>query len=103
MSASINLFYLMGLCVFGWRLIYRVTARTRGEGAPSDALLWVSGAVLVLMPVVGNANNATVWNDPETLDPTLLSIGGIIGLLAWDGRAAWSLAHRRTPTTSSAS
>ncbi len=95
MSVALNAVYLIVLCVCGWRVIYRAVTRKRGEGVPFDALLWLSAAVLVLIPVVVDVTNAAGWGDSDTLYPTILSVGGIIGLLAWDVRSVWSMTHRR--------
>jgi len=80
--------------VCGWRVIYRVVTRTRGACPPSAVLLWLSAAVLVLIPVVAAVTTAVGWSDPDILYPTILSVGGIIGLLTWDVRTAWSRARR---------
>ncbi len=72
------------LCVCGWRAIYRVVTRTRGEYRPYDALLWLSVVVLMLMPVVADVTNAAGWCDPATLYPTIISVGWVVVLLAWD-------------------
>jgi len=95
MSVALNAVYLIVLCVCGWRVIYRAVTRKRGERVPFDALLWLSAAVLVLIPVVVDVTNAAGWGDSDTLYPTILSVGGIIGLLAWDVRSVWSMTHRR--------
>ncbi len=95
MSVAINAVYLIVLCVCGWRVIYRAVTPKRGESVPFDALLWLSAAVLVLIPVVADVTNVSGWGDPDTLYPTILSVGGIMGLLAWDVRSVWSRAHRR--------
>jgi len=95
MSVALNAVYLIVLCVCGWRVIYRAVTRKRGESVPFDALLWLSAAVLVLIPVVVDVTNAAGWGDPDTLYPTILSVGGVIGLLAWDVRSVWSMTHRR--------
>jgi hypothetical protein len=95
MSVALNAVYLIALCVCGWRVIYRAVTRTRGESVPFDALLWLSAVVLVLTPVVADVTNVSGWGDPDTLYPTILSVGGISGLLAWDVRSVWSRAHRR--------
>jgi len=92
MSSGLSAVYVIVLCVCGWRVIYRVVTRKRGECPPSDALLWLSGAVLV--PIVADVTNAVGWRDPDTLYPTILSVGGIIGLLIWDARSVWSMARR---------
>jgi len=94
MSSGLSAVYVIVLCVCGWRVIYRVATRKRGEWPPSDALLWLSGAVLVLVPIVADVTNAVGWSDPDTLYPTMLSVGSIIGLLAWDVWSVWSRAHR---------
>ncbi len=93
MSVALNAVYLIALCVCGWRVIYRAVTRTRGESVPFDALLWL--AAVVLIPVVADVTNVSGWGDPDTLYPTILSVGGIIGLLAWDVRSMWSRARRR--------
>ncbi len=95
MSVALNAAYLIVLCVCGWRVIYRAVTRTRGERVPFDVLLWLSAVVLVLIPVVADVTNVSGWGDPDTLYPTILSVGGIIGLLAWDVRSMWSRARRR--------
>jgi len=94
MSVAISAVYVIMLCVCGWRVIYRVVTRTRGESRPYDALLWLSAAVLVLIPVVADLTTAGGWSDPDTLYPTILSVGGITGLLIWDVRSVWSRARR---------
>ncbi len=86
--------YVIVLCVCGWRAIYRVVTRTRGEYRPYDALLWLSAAVLVLVPIVADVTNAVGWSDPDILYPTILSVGGIMGLLTWDVWTVWSMARR---------
>ncbi len=93
MSVALNAVYLIALCVCGWRVIYRAVTRTRGESVPFDALLWL--VAVVLIPVVADVTNVSGWGDPDTLYPTILSVGGIIGLLAWDVRSMWSRARRR--------
>jgi len=95
MSVAINAVYLIALCVCGRRVIYRAVTRTRGERVPFDALLWLSGVVLVLIPVVADVTNVSGWVDPDTLYPTILSVGGIMGLLAWDVQSMWPRARRR--------
>ncbi len=95
MSVAINAVYLIVLCVCGWRVIYRAVTHTRKECSPFDVLLWLSAAVLVLIPVVADVSNVSGWGDPDTLYPTILSVGGISGLLVWDVRSVWSMAHRR--------
>jgi len=95
MSVALNAVYLIALCVCGWRVICRAVTRKRGESVPFDALLWLSVVVLVLIPVVTDVSNVSGWSDPDTLYPTILSIGSIMGLLAWDVRSVWSRAHRR--------
>jgi len=59
------------------------------------AVSWLSAALLVLTPVVADVTNVSGWGDPDTLYPTILSVGGISGLLAWDVRSVWSRTHRR--------
>jgi len=93
MSVAISAVYVIMLCMYGWRVIYRVVTRTRGETRPYDALLWLSAAVLVLVPIVADVTAAVGWSDPDTLYPTILSVGGIMGLLTWDVRTAWSRAR----------
>jgi len=39
-------------------------------------LLWLSAAVLVLLPVVADVTNVSGWSDPDTLYPTIFSVGG---------------------------
>jgi len=95
MSVALNAVYLIALCVCGWRVIYRAVTRTRGESVPFDALLWLSAVVLVLTPVVADVTNVSGWGDPDTLYPTILSVGSISALLAWDVRSVWSRARRR--------
>ena len=95
MSVALNAVYLIALCVCGWRVIYRAVTRKRGDCSPFDALLWLSAVVLVLIPVIAAVTNVSGWGDPDTLYPTILSVGGIIGLLAWDVRSVWSMARRR--------
>jgi len=85
MSIALNAVYLIALCVCGWRVIYRAVTRTRGESVPFDALLWLSAVVLT--PVVADVTNVSGWGDPDTLYPTIFSVGSIIGLLAWDVRS----------------
>jgi hypothetical protein len=58
---------------------------------PNDALLWLSGVVLVLLPIIAAASSASGWNDPETLYPTMFSAGWVIALLAWDLRSMRSM------------
>ena len=70
-------------------------ALTRGECSSFDVLLWLSAAVLVLLPVVADVTNVSGRGDPDTLYPTILSVAGIMGLLAWDVRSVWSRVHRR--------
>jgi len=62
------------------------------------AVSWLSAALLVLIPVVADVSNVSGWGDPATLYPTILSVGSIMGLLAWDVRSVWSSAHRRAIT-----
>jgi len=93
MSVAINAFYLIVLCVCGWRTIYRVATRHRGAWPPFDALLWLSAVVLVLIPGVADSTNATGWSDPDTLYPMILSVGWVVALLAWDVWSVWSRAH----------
>ena len=92
MSVALNAVYLIVLCVCGWRVIYRAVTRKKEDCSPFDALLWLSAVVLVLIPVIAAVTNVSGWGDPDTLYPTILSVGGIIGLLAWD---VWSRARRR--------
>jgi len=95
MSVALNAVYLIALCVCGWRVIYRAVTRTReGDCSPFDVLLWLSALVLVLIPVVADVSNVSGWGDPDTLYPTILSVGGIMGLLAWDVQSVWSRARR---------
>lgn len=54
---------------------------------PADALLWLSGAVLVLLPILAAASSASGWSDPETLYPTMFSAGWVVALFAWDLRS----------------
>lgn len=58
-----------------------------------DVLLWLSGAVLVLIPVIANVTNAVGWSDPDILYPTIFSVGWVVALLVWDVRAGPSRAH----------
>ncbi len=76
MSVAINAVYLIVLCVCGWRVIYRAVTRIRGDCPPFDVLLWLSAAVLVLLPVVADVTNVSGWSDPDTLYPTIFSVGG---------------------------
>jgi hypothetical protein len=71
--------------------------RTRGTGVQFDALLGLSGAVLVLIPVVAGLSHAAAPGDLDTLYPTVCSVGGVSGLLAWDLWSEWSGAHHRAP------
>ncbi len=66
-----------------------------GECSPLDVFLWLSAALLVLIPVVADVTNVSGWGDPDTLYPTILSVGSISALLAWDVRSVWSRARRR--------
>ena len=67
MSVAINAVYLIALCLCGWRVIYRVVTRKRGESRPYDALLWLSAAVLVLIPVVADVTAASCVERPRHL------------------------------------
>ncbi len=87
MSIVLSAIYLIKLSVCGWRAIYRGATRTRGEYRPYDALLWLSGAVLVLIAVVADITNAVGWSDPDRLYPTILSVGWVVVLLAWHVRS----------------
>jgi hypothetical protein len=93
MSVVISAFYLIALCMCGWRAIYRGGARRRGEYRPFDALLWLSGAVLVFIPVVTDLTNVVGWRDPDILYPTIVSVGWVVVLLAWDVRSGRSRGH----------
>ncbi len=90
MSVTINAVYLIVLCVCGWCAIYRDVARCRGECRPYDALFWLSGAVLVLIPIITDVTNAVGWSDPDIRYPTIFSVGWVVALLAWDVRSVWS-------------
>ncbi len=93
MSVAISAVYLLALCVCGWRVIYRVVAHRRGEYRLYDVLLWLSGTVLVLIPVVTDVTNASGWSDPDILYPTIFSVGWVVVLLAWDVRSRRSRAR----------
>jgi len=93
MSIAVSAFYLIVLCVCGWRVVYRDAARRRGEYRPFDALLWLSGALLVLIPVIADVGNLAGWSAPDTLYPTILSVGWVVVLLVWDVWSVWSRAH----------
>jgi len=94
MSIAISAVYVIVLCVCGWRIIYRGVARRRGEHRPFDTLLWLSGALLVLIPVIADVGNSAGWSDPDILYPTILSVGWVVVLLAWDV-CSRAHAHRR--------
>jgi len=93
MSIAVSAVYLIVLCVCGWRVVYRGVARTRGEYRSFDAFLWLSGAVLVLIPIVTDVTNAVGWSDPDILYPTIVSVGWVVVLLAWDVWSVWSRAR----------
>jgi len=93
MSIVLSAVYRIGLCVCGWRAIYRGATRTRGEYRAYDALLWLSGAVLVLIPVVADITNAVGWSDPDIRYLTILSVGCVVVLLAWHVRSKRSRAR----------
>ena len=97
MSIAVSAVYGIALCVYGWRAIYRGVARRRGEYRWYDALLWLSGAVLVLIPVIADVTNAVGWSDPDILYPMIFSIGWVVVLLAWNVWSVWSRVreHRR--------
>ncbi len=93
MSIAVSAVYLIVLCVCGWRVAYRVVTRKRGDCALFDVLLWLSGAVLVLIPVIADVTNAVGWSDPDILYPTIFSVGWVVALLVWDVRSGRSRAH----------
>ncbi len=93
MSIAVSAVYAIALCVCGWRAIYRGGARRRGEYRWYDVLLWLSGAVLVLIPVIADVTNAVGWSDPDILYPTIFSVGWVVALLVWDVRSGRSRAH----------
>ncbi len=97
MSIAVSAVYVIALCVCGWRAIYRGVARRRGAYRTADTLLWLSGAVLVLIPVIADVTNAVGWSDPDILYPTIFSVGWVVVLLGWDVWSVWSRAreHRR--------
>jgi len=96
MSIAPSVIYCIALCVCGWRVVHRLITRGRGERLPYDALLWLSGVVLVLLPIVAAISSASGWSNPETLYPTLFSVGWVVVLLAWDLRSVRSMARRST-------
>ncbi len=93
MSIAVSVIYSIALGVCGWRAIYRGMARRRGAHRPFDALLWLSGAVLVLLPIVTAVTNAVGWRDPDIFYPTIFSVGWVVALLVWDVRSGRSRAH----------
>ncbi len=95
MSIAVSAVYLIVLCVCGWRVVYRIVARRRGAYRPFDVLLWLSGAVLVLIPVVTDVTNVVGWSDPDILYPTIFSVGWIGALLVWQVWSVWSRAHEQ--------
>ena len=99
MSIAVSAVYLIVLCVCGWRVVYRIVARSGGEYRPFDALLWLSGAVLVLIPVAADVTNAIGWSDPDILYPTIFSVGWVVVLLGWDVWTVWSRAHEHRRTS----
>ncbi len=93
MSIAVSAVYAIALCVCGWRAIYRVVTRKRGEYRGYDVLLWLSGGVLVLIPVIADVTNAVGWSDSDILYPTIFSVGWVVVLLVWDMRSGRSRAH----------
>ena len=91
MSIVPSAIYFIALCVYGWRVVHRRVTRGRGERLLDSALLWLSGVVLVLLPILAAINSASGWSDPETLYPTMLSVGWVLVLLAWDARSMRSM------------
>ena len=91
MSIVPSAIYFIALCVCGWRVVHRRVARGRGERLPNDALLWLFGVVLILLPIIAAASSASGWSDPETLYPTMFSAGWVVALLAWDFRSMRSM------------
>ncbi len=77
----------------GWRVVYRGVARRTGAYRLYDVLLWLSGAVLVLIPIITDVTNAVGWSDPDILYPTIVSVGWVVVLLAWDVWSGRSRAH----------
>ena len=90
MSIAVSAVYVITLCVWGWRAIYRGVARRRGAYRRYDTLLRLSGAVLVLIPIVTDVTNAVGWSDPDILYPTIFSVGWVVVLLAGDVWSVWS-------------